>query len=125
MQKYKPHTQSSFRDDLKNVLPGYNWTVHKPHMVTETLVATGIQSSGFNRLSTIEVQSNKEGNWFKAKISGFGTKSPWTCECLGKTLKQVIRNLQEYLEHQERFYGSLAESVKNARINTNTKKNDT
>ena len=66
-------------------MPGYNWTIHKEDKeiagITgiSYLVATGIQSSGFNRLSTLSVSRRvKEGIVeYEARSAGFGTKSPW------------------------------------------------
>lgn len=48
-----------FRAELEKIMPGYMWTVHRPskhlRFPPYVLVATGIQSSGSNRLSTLEV----------------------------------------------------------------------
>ncbi|HHG4756127.1 TPA: hypothetical protein ACSQFI_000056 [Pseudomonas aeruginosa] len=48
--------QSQFRAELVKIMPGYNWTVHASRSSEKLLVATGIQSSGSNRLSTLRVE---------------------------------------------------------------------
>ncbi len=50
----KPFTTTDFRKELLAIMPGYKWTVHKT-ISGQKLEATGIQTSGFNRLSTLSV----------------------------------------------------------------------
>ena len=44
-----------FREELKKIMPGYSWIIHRSWSLNSNLSATGIQSSGFNRMSTLEV----------------------------------------------------------------------
>ena len=48
------YTSKDFRAELVKIMPGYDWTVHK-QLSKNTLAATGTQSNGFNRLSTLAV----------------------------------------------------------------------
>ena len=45
--------QSEFRAELVKIMPGYAWTVNSSRCSETMLVATGIQTSGLNRLSTL------------------------------------------------------------------------
>lgn len=111
---------NEFRAELVKIMPGYSWTVHKPHKYRDIpkddlpLTATGIQSSGSNRLSTLEV-SRREDNGhasYMAKSSGYGTKAPWLYESEGSTLARALRGLQEHYEGMAAKYRAHAEAVK-------------
>ncbi len=100
---------AEFRKELLKVMPGYKWTVHKTSNA-ERLMATGTQSSGFNRLSTLHVTraDNGSGPWYEVKSAPHGTKSPWgarwatclshaPCETFRPTTKggrQIFTSLQ-------------------------------
>lgn len=60
---------AEFRKELLKIMPGYSWTVHKTSN-PERLTATGIQSSGFNRLSTLQVTRTDKGG------------GPWYGDCI-------------------------------------------
>ncbi len=109
----KTPTPTDFRASLTKLLPGYNWTVHKP--IGTDLRATGIQSSGFNRCSTIDVVMSDGGKWFKSRIAGYGTRAEWLQSGCGSTLAKAIRSMQEGLEHQAQIYNSQAATVQEAR----------
>ena len=51
--------KSKFRTELKKIMPGYKWTVHKSSDPEYFLDATGIMTSGFNRTSTLQVIKRK------------------------------------------------------------------
>lgn len=109
------HSSALFRAALTKILPGYNWTVHKPISKGADLHATGIQSSGSNRCSTIEVVMRTGGKWFEAKIAGYGTRAKWLKTGCGSTLTQAIRSLQDGLEHEAQIYRSQARTIQEAR----------
>ena len=116
-----------FRAELVKIMPGYSWTVHKDHIskrlrdeFPETpvvLTATGIQSSGSNRLSTLEV-SRREDNGhvtYAAKSSGYGTRARWLHEHKDGTLARALRVLQDHYEAMASTYASHAGALKHAR----------
>lgn len=106
-----------FRAALTKTLPGYNWTVHKP--IGEDLHATGIQSSGSNRCSTIEVRMTSGGKWFESKLAGYGTRSEWLAHGCGSSVAQAMRSLQTSLERLAGIYRSQANTVESARTSQN------
>ncbi len=103
------------RAELKKLLPGYKWTVHKPYIDSCSTKATGVITSGFNRCSTIEVLRVNTRKHYEVKIAGFGLGAPWLCEGAGETLAQAVRLMQRGLEDREREYGSLARELEAAR----------
>jgi hypothetical protein len=109
---------SAFRKELVKIMPGYTWTVHKSSAPETCQTATGIQSSGSNRLSTVFVTWRDHPTtipWYEVKSSGFGTKSPWLAERGGKTLAQAFRSLQNYYENMARTYAGHARDLQGAR----------
>jgi len=103
---------ADFRAELAKIMPGYKWTVHKTHNPSHTLIATGIQSSGSNRLSTLQVErrENYAGNGkprYEAKSSGYGTRSPWMHAAIGPTLAQALRSLQDHYKAMANTYRAL------------------
>jgi len=103
-----------FRAELVKIMPGYDWTVHKPRKSysgvpseTKRLEATGIQTSGFNRLSTLSViRVEKEGQkpYYEAKSSGFGVQAPWLHTNGDGTLARALRGLQNHYEYMAQKY---------------------
>lgn len=94
---------ADFRKELAKVMPGYKWTIHQSHCPESYLCATGIQSSGFNRLSTLHVE--RRDNYgaggkprYEAKSAGYGRKAPWLHVAVGLTLAQALRSLQDHYE---------------------------
>lgn len=114
---------SEFRKELTKIMPGYNWTVHTPdkHFAAATgrerLKATGIQSSGFNRLSTLEVSRfEKNGEvTYEAQSAGHGTKAPWMHTNRDGTLARVLRGLQDHYETTANTYHGLAAALQRGR----------
>lgn len=108
---------TDFRAELAKVMPGYSWTVHKTS-TPQHLTATGIQSSGFNRLSTLQVERIEGEGWgvsYRAKSAPHGTKSPWASESRDRTLARALRSLQQHYEAQAGHYHSLAARLQEGR----------
>lgn len=109
---------AKFREELVKIMPGYDWTVHKPLSKDATyLNATGIQTSGFNRLSTLEVvRRDKNGAVeYEVKSSGFGKRSPWLSTARDGTLARALRSLQNHYEAVGRNYLGHAQDLQNGR----------
>ena len=89
-----------FRKELKKIMPGYKWTVHRTLTDANYLEATGIQSAGFNRTSTLYVRKSERNSIVKyeVKSSGFGRNAPWLGENYDATLARALRGLQEHYE---------------------------
>lgn len=107
---------SHFRANLKSIMPGYKWTVHN-QTAPQTLVATGIQTSGFNRLSTLEVTRTDDGNHvrYRCRSAGFGKRSPWLYEVTRPTLAQALRVLQHHYEYTAGTYSAAAGALQSGR----------
>ena len=95
-----------FRKAIVKIMPGYSWTVHRVPKGATKIVATGTQSSGLNRLSTLEVTyaPDDKGDWFKARSAGYGRRAPWLYEDGDTTLARALRGLQDYYRHMEGLY---------------------
>ena len=111
---------TEFRKELIKIMPGYTWTVHRSNIYTKTyntMTATGIQSAGFNRLSTARiVRWEKNGEIrYEVKSAGFGKSAPWLAEYIDRTLARALRGLQDHYEAVARSYGSHAFALKGAR----------
>lgn len=109
---------AKFREELVKIMPGYDWSVHKPPFKDVTyLAATGIQTSGFNRLSTLDVvRRDKNGNVeYVVKSSGFGKRSPWLSTATGGTLARALRSLQNHYENVGRDYLGHAHDLERGR----------
>lgn len=106
-----------FRAKLVKIMPGYNWTVHRASKGATKLVATGTRSSGFNRLSTLEVSwtRNDHGDWFEARSAGYGLRAPWLGKNGDVTLARALRGLQEHYVRKSNTYHSHAQALANAR----------
>lgn len=90
---------TALRDELLKIMPGYNWTVHKPSN-PRRIEATGTMSSGSNRLSTLHVlRTDRDGDiWYEAKSAGYGTRARWLRTGCGLTLARALRDLQQQYE---------------------------
>lgn len=113
-------TSSEFRKELMKIMPGYNWVVHNTSS-TDFLAATGIQSSGFNRLSTLAVKRTAPatgGVTYQVKSAGSGTKSPWVYVNEDGTLARALRGLQDHYENNARTYQRLVSDLRAGRGNT-------
>jgi hypothetical protein len=113
----KPFTADDFRAELVKIMPGYNWTVHRASKDAVKLFATGIQSSGFNRLSTLCVERSmvRDQPWYKAKSAGYGTRARFLHENGDVTLARALRGLQEHYERTANTYRSHAAYLRSAR----------
>lgn len=101
----------AFRDELAKIMPGYSWTVHRHSKDDVRVIATGIQSSGFNRLSTLRVirTTEKDGRVsYTAKSAGHGTRAKWLHENSDATLASALRGLQHHYERVANTYRSHA-----------------
>ena len=109
----KKFTPADFRKELTRIMPGYDWTIHKSH-TEKHLEATGIQSSGFNRLSTLSVVRLDRGPGiviYSAKSAGYGRRANWLHCNADSTLARTLRGLQEHYETQANLYRSHAASL--------------
>lgn len=108
---------AAFRAKLVKIMPGYNWTVHRAGKGATKLTATGIQSSGFNRCSTLEVVWERKLNidWYTARSSGFGLRAPWLGEGAGTTLARALRSLQDQYQHMAALHAGHAHALQEAR----------
>jgi hypothetical protein len=106
----------AFRAELTKIMPGYKWTVHKSSNPI-VLRATGIMSSGSNRLSTLEVIRDNDGPWYRAASAGHGTRAQFGKSFGGKTLARALRDLQSHYEHTANTYRSLAARLEDGRRN--------
>lgn len=106
-----------FRAALAKLMPGYRWTVHRASKGATKLVATGTQTSGFNRLSTLEVtySSSDKGDWFTARSAGFGLRAPWLHENGDATLARAIRGLQDFYRSKAAVYAGHERAIANGR----------
>jgi hypothetical protein len=113
----------AFRKELTRLMPGYKWTLHTPLFGNATyLKATGIQSSGSNRISTLEVvRQVPEGDGqpvsYECQSSGYGVGSRWLTDTpvYGPTLAQSLRRLQEHYESQSSIYAGATASLRYGR----------
>lgn len=107
----------TFRDELVKIMPGYSWTVHRHAKDAARVTATGIQSSGFNRLSTLQVVRSEIGGnpWYTAKFAGHGTHAKWVHESSDVTLVRAIRGLQQHCEQMANTYHSHAAKLRAGR----------
>lgn len=119
----------NFRKELMKIMPGYKWTISREYKrVSEitgisSLVATGIKSSGYNRLSTLSVtRREKDGIVeYEARSAGNGTKSPWMHMHTDATLARALRGLQDHYEAMAGTYHKLASALQSARAHPNEK----
>jgi hypothetical protein len=100
----------AFRAELVKIMPGYSWTVHRHTKSAVRITATGIQSSGFNRLSTLQVVRTALAGrvTYTAKSAGFGTRAKWLHENTDATLARALRGLQEHYQRVANTYRSHA-----------------
>lgn len=113
-------SSQEFRAELVKIMPGYSWTVHqqrKYHDILKDelpLSATGIQSSGSNRLSTLRVIRRVRDGCvvYQVMSSGYGTRAPWLHECHDGTLARALRSLQNHYENTAATYRSHADALR-------------
>lgn len=110
-------TPKEFRAELLKIMPGYSWTIHRS-VNDAVLRATGVQSSGFNRLSTLEVKRLAVGAMeptYEARSAGYGTRAKWLHSNTDRTLARALRGLQDHYEQVANTYRGHASALKNAR----------
>ncbi|MCE7797890.1 hypothetical protein LWE61_15170 [Sphingobium sufflavum] len=107
----------TFRASLVKIMPGYRWTVHKAGPAAKRLVATGIQSSGLNRISTLQVTcaSTEGGEYFTARSAGFGRRAPWLHQNGDRTLARALRGLQIHYRAMAASYSGHEQALENGR----------
>ncbi len=108
---------TEFRKQLIKIMPGYTWTVHRALAKSTYLQATGIQSSGFNRLSTLHVMRSERDSTvqYEVESSGFGRNSPWLSSKVDGTLARALRGLQDYYEGRAAIYAGHAGALRTGR----------
>ena len=111
---------TKFKKELEKIMPGYNWTVHRSNIYAKTynlMTATGIQSAGFNRLSTVRiVRWEKDGEIrYEAGSAGFGKNAPCLSKNTDGTLARALRGLQDYYEAMASTYSNHAGALSSAR----------
>jgi hypothetical protein len=108
---------NDFRAELMKIMPGFNWTVHRASKSDVIITATGIQSSGFNRLSTLRVDRDirPSRTWYTAKIAGYGTRTPFSNEGCGATLARALRSLQKQCQSKATNYQVLVSKIESGR----------
>ncbi len=91
----------AFRAELVKIMPGYDWTVHRA-TTAAYLDATGTQSSGFNRLSTLSVTRKQHGDalLYRVASAGHGARAPWIKVNTDGTLARALRGLQDAYEYE-------------------------
>lgn len=106
-----------FRTELTKIMPGYRWTLHR-RIMENYLAATGTISSGFNRLSTLEVVRRETNGIasYEVRSAGYGTRAPWLSTYADGTLARALRGLQEHYEAMAVKYGVHARALKDARM---------
>lgn len=110
-------TPNEFRAELVKIMPGYKWTVHKTRFGFEGyLGATGTQSSGSNRLSTLVVEWRESDSLqYEVKSAGYGAKARMVWSNSDRTLARALRGLQEHYERKSANYRSLAADLQRGR----------
>lgn len=106
-----------FREELSKIMPGYSWTVHRSSS-DKRLQATGTQSSGSNRLSTLSVvrtELEDGGTFYEAKSAGYGLRAKWLLSNKDGTLARALRGLQDRYEAIANTHRSHAEALKQGR----------
>ena len=108
---------TEFRKQLIKIMPGYTWTIHRNSYIPTTysyLEATGIQSSGFNRLSTLYVIRRETDNVveYEVKSAGYGRASPWLSTSRDPSLARALRGLQDHYEQKATMYSGHASALK-------------
>jgi hypothetical protein len=113
-----------FREELEKIMPGYKWTVKNPSRFDTPeeknlyMEATGIQSAGFNRLSTLWVCRREKGSviLYEATIYGYGLRSSAIASCKDEpTLARCLRGLQSICQSAKCKYGGAESYLEDAR----------
>jgi len=112
----KTEQEDKFRLALKKIMPGYQWTIKKSSH-PDYIVAEGIQSSGFNRLSSLDIARiiSRDGVYYLSKLYGFGRRATLIAENKDTTLARSLRNLQAHCEGQEQKWRAAVSYLKQGR----------
>lgn len=113
--KTKAFGPAEFRKELNKLLPGFKWSVERRSPESRCMVANGIQSSGFNRTATMQVERERESGWYKVRASGYGKNVPWLGDGYGGTLARAVRLLQDECERRASMYGTMGNTIQDAR----------
>lgn len=117
MKRRMVEGSDAFRAELLKLMPGYSWTVHQSFSEGR-IEATGTQSSGSNRLSTLSVIRTQEPGdkiRYVARSAGYGLRAPWLHTNTDRTLASAIRGLQEHYERKAATYRSHAAALQAGR----------
>ena len=109
-----------FRQELVKVMPGYKWTVKK-YLIGDTVAeAEGIQTSGFNRLCTLQVTKRTSRDTgeqvYSVKDAGNGKRAYWGESFKSHSLKSALRILQDYHENSARHHRGQASYLQAGRV---------
>lgn len=104
---------AEFRAELVKLMPGYSWTVHSRRASDIVVIATGIQSAGSNRLSTLRVERREADGAVKYTVrsAGYGRRAPWLHTASDGTLARALRSLQQHYERTAMHYSSHASAL--------------
>jgi hypothetical protein len=99
MKAKKLTGEQKLRQDVSTLLPKYKWTLRKG---LGKITAEGIMSSGFNRISTMQV-IYVEGASYEVKTRGYGLQSTWERTVVNaKTLRGAVSTLRRDYGEQAR-----------------------
>ena len=118
---------SEFRNELTKIMPGYKWVIAKPYRFkTDTdpgiarMTATGIQSAGYNRVSTIRAKRDDGGSGgtveYTVSIADYGARSPWLETVKAPTLARALRCLQDRCESMAGMYAACVRKMQAGRV---------
>ena len=96
-----------FRKELKKIMPGYKWTVHRTGSPESFVIATGIISKGLCRTSTLQIirrKINGDNVEYEAKSAGFGRRARWLHTSTDGTLTRALRGLQNHYNNMAGNY---------------------
>lgn len=118
-----PFSAKEFRAELVKIMPGYKWTTHKSSSKIY-LTATGTQSKGFNRISTLQITRTERSEIiYIAKSAGYGLHAEFLHTHSGGTLAIALRGLQDHYAAMEIKYRIHSEALKQGRkLETQTTK---
>lgn len=95
------------RAELRNVMPGYEWTVRRAakdldDALSRVFTATGTKSSGGNLSSRMEIERRVQGGEViysvKSRSAGHGRRAVWLHTQTDATLARALRGLQKHYE---------------------------
>lgn len=120
---------NEFRAELTKIMPGYKWTVARPERVYgepltspgfQYMEARGIQSAGFNRMSTLEVTRNESVEpdvIYEVKLFGSGMRGPSRASGNAATLARALRYAQMHCEAMAGEYTACVRAMNAGRAN--------